>query len=154
MKAVQRLREPWTQCRTVLNGLIVLPALFILYNLDARVQAAPPPHSVEKLLAEYCTALGSEKLDQYRSVFHRNGHPEKGIQERLWKEHDTKHAISKAELLFQDDKLMVVRLSTEIVFKDYKPPLLMVEVSLVTLQLEDSAWKVWSVTQLDVNKKE
>jgi hypothetical protein len=30
----------------------------------------------------------------------------------------------------------------------------MVEVSLVTLQLEDSAWKVWSVTQLDVNKKE
>lgn len=133
-------------------------AVFVVGGLLAHIEAATPitvpPPIVQKVLNEYCKVLGSENLDAYRSVFHRNGHPDWELTKRLWREHDTTHTLTKSELLFQDDKLMVVRLYTDILWRDYKPPFTSEEDSLVVLQKDNSAWKIWSVSQLDVRKKE
>ncbi len=73
---------------------------------------------------------------------------------RLWSEHTTTHTIKKSELLFQDAELKIVRLYTDILWHDYKPQFTSEEDSLVVLKTDRSAWKVWSVSQLRVGKKE
>jgi hypothetical protein len=137
---------------------VALACFVIVLGLLAHIEAATPitvpPPVVQDVLNAYCKSLGSKNVDAYGSVFHINGHRDWESIKRFWKEHDTTHTVRKSELLFQDDDMMIVRLYTDILWRDYKPPFTSEEDSLVVLRRDDSAWKVWSVSQLDVRKKE
>lgn len=126
----------------------------MLSNVGGAPSITGSPLYVQRVLNEYCAALGSKNSVAYQSVFHKNGHPDWDLIKRQWKEHDTVHTLTKSELLFQDKDLIIVRLYTDILWRDYEPPFTSEEVSLVVLRNEESTWKVWNVSQLDVKKKE
>jgi len=103
------------------------------------------------LLETFRKAWEGGDLEAYRAVFDVNGKPDPRLRDGF-KPGKEKIKIAGADLLFEDDKIAIVRLYTDHEFLDYQPHVLCYDISLITVR-KDSG-KLWSVCSLDSGKEE
>jgi hypothetical protein len=148
-------------------SLMTLAAVAILafspFPLAAELPANPPvtapPEVIQKLITDYCQALGADNWEKFRALYCINGHPELKERDFRSREYKVEAKLTKAEVLYREADLMIVRVTMDETFVNYKPPVQCYNISLMTVRFDPSereekrAWRIWSISLLDGGKK-
>jgi hypothetical protein len=143
-----------------LPGLLILTLAVLVFpfRLPAEpVAVTEPPAVIQKLVADYCQALGGKSWEKSRALYCINGHPD--VKERDFQEYKVEAKPTKAEVLYRDADLMIVRVTMDETFVEYKPPVQCYRVSLMTVRFDPSereekrAWRIWNISTLNSGKK-